>query len=105
MRGRNGKWSTPAVVKLRREHNRSYVVESEEGGMFLRNQRYLKPRLTNVDLEGSRLTNPRDMSPDSMRSPAAGSDSAEQAAGPAGQASVTGGPAFRTRSRTQARSA
>ena len=92
LKGNDGKWSTPAIVKLRREHNRSYIVETE-GGMYLRNQKFLKPR---------------NVSPDSTGSPVVGPDSAEQAAlaaGPAGPPPVTGGPAFRTRSRAQARSA
>jgi hypothetical protein len=39
-------WDTPAVVAKVRSHRQSYYVEAEEGGLYLCNCKFLKPRKT-----------------------------------------------------------
>ena len=38
------KWSIPGVVKGARPHGRSFILQTEQGGAFLRNCLFIKPR-------------------------------------------------------------
>ena len=52
MRNRDTKrWSIPATVRDVRPNQRSYVLQTTVGGVFLRNRRFIKPR-SSEELDG-----------------------------------------------------
>ena len=47
----SGRWDIAGRVRGARPHGRSFVVETREGGLYLRNRKFIKPRRSDDDYE------------------------------------------------------
>ena len=46
------KWDIPGWIRGARPHGRSFIVETDSGGLYLRNRRFIKSRVEREEAEG-----------------------------------------------------
>ena len=51
------KWEIPGWIRGARPHGRSFIVETESGGLYLRNRRFIKSREEKEEGEGVKISN------------------------------------------------